>query len=98
MKFDCDEGLLAALSYRKGASHDCSSRTDDRRHAGAESVAAYASIVSPTGIALRALLRHVAGCFDPRAHSDLSDLPRKREEAGHQLDTSGCCGASVPLP
>jgi hypothetical protein len=31
MKFNCDtlEALLAALSYRKGASHDCSSTTDD---------------------------------------------------------------------
>src|SRR5215469_1779183 len=100
MKFHCDtvEGLLAALSYRKGASYDCSSTTDDRGHAGAESVAAYAGIVSPTGIAVRTLLRHGAGWFDHRAHSDLSDLPCKREEAGHQLDTYGCCGASVPLP
>jgi integrase len=116
MKFHCDtvEGLLAALSYRKGASHDCSSTTDDRGHAGAESVAAYASIVSPTGFAVRTLLPHVARCFDPRAHSDLSDLPYKREEAGHQLDTYGCAalrflyrvtlkkewtfGEEIPLP
>ena len=37
-KFDCGtvEALLAALSCRKGASHDCPSKTDDRRHAGAD--------------------------------------------------------------
>src|SRR5215467_2176668 len=97
MKFDCDEGLLAALSYRKGASHDCSSTADDRGHAGAESVSAYASIISPTSIAVRTPLPHLAGYVDPRAYSDLSDLSHKREEAGHQLDTYGCCGASFPL-
>src|SRR5258707_9693249 len=86
-KFDCDtlEALLAALSYRKGASHDCSSTTDDRRHAGAESIAAYAGIVSPAGLAVCTLLPHVSRCIDPRAHPDLSDLPHEREEAGAQL-------------
>src|SRR5260370_23756541 len=99
MKLDCDtlEALLAALSYRKGASHDGSSTTNDRGHAGAESVAAYTGIVSPTGIAVRTVLPHGAGCFDARAHSDLSNLPHEREEAGPQLNTYGCCGASVPL-
>src|SRR5262245_12116848 len=99
MKFHCDtvEGLLAALSYRKGASHDCASRTDDRGHAGAESVTAYAGVLSPAGFAVRTLLPNVAECFDPRTHPDLSDLPHEREEAGAQFDTFGCCGASVPL-
>ena len=62
MKFDCEtmEALLAAFSYRKGASHDCSSTTDDRGHAGTESVTAYTGIVSATGIAVRTSLRQVA--------------------------------------
>src|ERR1700741_71565 len=59
MKFDCDtmKALFVALSYRKGASHDCSSTTDDRGHAGAESITSYAGIVPPTGIAVRTSLR-----------------------------------------
>lgn len=67
VKFDCDamKALFVALSYRKGASLDCSSTTDDRGHASTKSVAAYASIVSPAGIAVRSSLPHVAGCFDP---------------------------------
>src|SRR5215469_3633779 len=99
MKFDCDilERLLAALSYRKGASHDNPSTTDDRGHAGAESITAHTGIVSPTGIAVRTLLPDIARCFDPRTHPNLPSLPHQREEAGHQLDTYGCCGASVPL-
>src|SRR6516162_2051518 len=82
MKFDCDamKALFVALSHRKGASHDCSSTTDDRGHAGAESVAAYAGVVSSTGVIVRTLLPHIAGIADPRTHPDLSNLPHKREE------------------
>src|ERR1700751_5976294 len=99
MKLECDalNALLAALSCRKGASHDYSSTKDDRGHAGAESLTAYAGVVSPAGFAVRTLLSNVAECFDPRTHPDLSDLSHEREEAGAQFDTFGCCGASVPL-
>jgi hypothetical protein len=67
MKFDCDTlmALLAAPSYRKGASHDCSSTTDDRGRAGAGSVAAYPGIVSPTSFAIGTVLSYVAGYSDP---------------------------------
>ena len=99
VKFDCDtiEALFAAFWHRKGASHDYSSTTDDRGHAGTESVTAYTGIVSATGIAIRTLLLRLAECFDPRAHPGLSDLPHEREEVGHQLDTYSCFCASVPL-
>ena len=61
------------------------------------SAAAYTGIVSPAGIAVCTLLPYVAGCTDPRAHPNLSNLPHEREEAGPQLNTYGCRGASVPL-
>src|ERR1700688_4757609 len=57
---DCDimEALLvAAFPCRKGASHDCSSATNDGGYAGTESVASHAGIVSPTGFAVRTPLR-----------------------------------------
>src|ERR1700730_1351983 len=53
--------LAAALPYRKGASHDCSSTTNDGGYAGSESVASHAGIISPTGLAIRTPLRQVAG-------------------------------------
>src|SRR6202158_3110290 len=57
---DCDimEALLvAALPCRKGACHDCSSKTNDGGYAGTESVSSHAGIVSPTGFAVRTPLR-----------------------------------------
>ena len=52
--------LAAALPYRKGASHDCSSTTNDGGYAGSEFVASHAGIISPTGLAIRTPLRQVA--------------------------------------
>src|SRR6266852_2783298 len=49
--------LAAAVPYRKGASHDCSSTTNDRGYAGTEFFASYPGILSPTGFAVRAPLR-----------------------------------------
>src|SRR5260370_29957947 len=45
--------LAAAVPYRKGASHDCSSATNDGGYAGTEFVAPYPGILSPTGFAVR---------------------------------------------
>src|SRR5271166_4730933 len=59
-KSDCDimEALFAeALPCRKGASHDCSSTTNDGGYAGSESVDSHAGIVSSTGFAVRTPLR-----------------------------------------
>jgi hypothetical protein len=51
-------GLLAtAVPYRKGASHDCSSTTNDGGYAGTEFFASYPGILSPTGFAVRTPLR-----------------------------------------
>jgi hypothetical protein len=74
LQYDTLKALLAALSCRKGASHNYSSTTDDRGHAGAESVTAYAGVVSPAGFAVRTLLLNVAKCFDPRTHPDPSEI------------------------
>src|SRR5882724_511696 len=49
--------VAAAVPYRKGASHDCSSTTNDRGYAGTEFFASYPGILSPTGFAVRAPLR-----------------------------------------
>jgi hypothetical protein len=97
-KSDCDimEALLvAALPCRKGASHDCSSTTNDGGYAGTECVASHAGIVSPTGFTIRTSLRQVAGCADSRAHSRVSSLSDEREEAGCRFNTHRSCGTSL---
>src|SRR5260221_10784244 len=49
--------LAAAVPYRKGASHDCSSTTNDGGYAATEFVASYPGILCPTGFAVRTPLR-----------------------------------------
>src|ERR1700730_3867017 len=91
-------GLLAtAVPYRKGASHDCSSTTNDGGYAGTEFVASYPGILSPTGFSVRTPLRKVAGCAGSRAHSHVSNLSDEREEAGCRFNTHRRCGTSLPL-
>jgi integrase/recombinase XerD len=57
--------LVVALQCRKGASHDCSSTTNDGGYAGTESVTSHAGIVSPTGFAVRTPLRWSPDALTP---------------------------------
>src|SRR5258708_21889764 len=87
-------GLLAAAV---GASHDCSSTTNDGGYAATEFVASYPGILCPTGFAVRTPLRQVAGCAGSRAHAHVSNLSDERGEAGCRFNTHRHCGTSLPL-
>ena len=91
------ERLESPRSIHRGAPHDSPSPPHARGHAGAESLAAHASLVRPAGLPLCPPLRPIAGRPGPRGDPGLPGLFDQRAEAGAQLHLHRRVGASVSL-
>src|SRR5215471_19867054 len=92
-----EKAACSKFQFVKGAFHDTRSATNDRGYAGAQSVAAHASLLRTTGLALCTLLRQVTGSIRHRGDSCLPGLPDQRKEAGYKFDSHRRIRASLSL-